>query len=222
MTMQLLRETADSLHALFTPKGAPEGIHVPHWHGTKDDYLAFEASIKDEKSPHVRRAMRDQLARYIVVSEDDAARHAETLGRLPAAAEALLETLELRGPGVHPVSKQEDAPEVVGRIDEADARRYVVKILRELRQALAHKDDVDLDALALKAALHLCSRSEQEQTEDAPPPAEMVEAIHTALTEEAAAFTAEKAAATEALGPFAVAHEDLGFCDARLQPAIAG
>jgi uncharacterized protein (DUF885 family) len=198
MTMQKLRGTADALHNL-----APEGIHVPHWHGTKADRDKLAADIKASKNPFEKKAMREYHDRFLVLDEGDAAKHEAIVARLPAAADRLIEQLGLRGPGVHPVPAQDGQPEVLGVIAEADAKRYIIKTLRELRQKVGNKATVDLTALAAKVAEHLGVES--------------VEAISEELSNELAAFTLERDAAKEMLGGHAQCHEDLGFIDARLQ-----
>lgn len=208
MTIERLRKHCDALHAL-----SPEGIHIPHWHGTKADYDQLAADMKAEKSPFARKAMRDYMARFLVVTEDDAAKHADVAGRLVTEADKLIDAINLRGPGVHPVPAGEDedgkkTPEVIGVIAEADARRYIIKSFRELRQAIGNGGAVNVPSVAEKIAEHLGSKD--------------VEAIGQAVELEVAAFTAERDAAKERLGAHASAHEDIGFIDARLQPAFTG
>lgn len=200
MTMKKLRDNADALHSL-----APEGIHVPHWHGTKADRDKFAAEIQAEKNPFMKKAMREVHARFLVIDDKDAAKHAAVVARLPDAAERLVDALGLRGPGVHPVPAQEGNPEVIGGIAEADAKRYLVKCFRELRQKVGNKAPVDVVALAEKVAEHLGVKGGD------------VASIAEELALELSAFTAEHDAAKEAIGGHAQCHEDLGFIDARLQ-----
>jgi len=204
--MQRLRKTADDLHASFTPKGQVEGKHVPHWHGTKADFDGLVAEMNAEKSPFARRAMRDQLARFLIVKDDDAAKHADIVARLPAAAEALLQALDLHGPGVHPRPATEDEDEVIGKIAGDDARRFIVKTFREVRQKIGNRSTVDVDAVATKMAEHLGVSD--------------LEPLKAALEAEVAEFTAERDAALAEHGVHAACHEDLGFLDARLQQRV--
>jgi len=201
MTMQKLRGTADSLHNL-----APEGIHVPHWHGTTADRENFAAEIKAEKNPFTKKAMREYYDRFLVIDDKDAAKHEAIVARLPAAANRLIAAIGLTGPGVHPVPAQNGEPEVLGVIAEADARRYVIKCLRELRQKIGNKSPIDAEALTARIAEHLGVDG-----------ADSLGAIAEEVANEIATFTAERDAAKQELGGHAQCHEDLGFIDARLQ-----
>lgn len=186
MSINNLKSAADSLHSL-----TPEGRHVPHRYGTAAEKAELAKLVLSETDSAVRAVRREQLSRFIVVSDEHAAKHAETLARKISSANALIELLGLRGPGQ------------AGVIAEADARRYLVKTFREVRHQIAARSVVDLDALSVSVAEHLGATN--------------VDAVKAALTAEHNTFQGEHAAALAALGEYHVFHEDIGYHDVRLQ-----
>ncbi len=181
-----LKASAKSLHGL-----TPEGRHVPHRFGTAADKAALRKVHKNETDSAVRAVRAEQVSKFIVVSDEHAERHAVTLERKTAAADALIDALGLRGKGKP------------GVIAEADARRYLVKVYRELRHQIAVGATVDMKALSEAVAEHLGTENKG--------------VVISALSTERSLFTAEHAAAKEELGEHHIFHEDIGFVDARLQ-----
>lgn len=186
MTIQRLQSSSSALNGL-----TPEGRHIPHRYGSASEKAALKAVADGETDSAVRMVRKEQLSKFIVVTDSHAAQHAATLERKVSAADALIDTLDLRGPGEP------------GVIAEADARRYLVKTFREVRHQLAAGSEVDLDALAQAVAEHLGTES--------------VTDVHAALQAEHDAFSSEHAAAKTDLGAHHVFHEDIGFFDSRLQ-----
>lgn len=186
MTIQNLQAAASSLHSL-----TPEGRHVPHRYGSAADKAALKKVADEETDSAVRAVRRDQLGKFVVVSPDQAAAMTATMARKIFAANSLIDTLGLVGPGKP------------GVIAEADARRFLVKTFREIRHQIAARSSIELQKLAELVAEHLGT--------------ENVSACLAAVTAENDAFKAEHAAATTALGEHHVFHEDVGFVDVRLQ-----
>lgn len=126
--------------------------------------------------------------------------------RMFDASNALISELGLKG-----ASKP-------GLIAESDARRYLVKTLRELRHAIAAKATVDLSALTEKVADHLGQYS--EKTDEAGRVTPVVtpanaKAVMAFLTKEADEFSEHAEATKKEIGEHAAFHEDLGFHDVR-------
>lgn len=186
MSIDLLKSASAALTSL-----TPEGRHIPHRYGSAADKAALKATADSETDSAVRMVRREQLSKFIVVSDEHAAKHHATLARKTKSADALIEALGLRGRGKP------------GVIAEADARRYLVKTFRETRHQLAAGSEVDLTALSEKVAEHLGATN--------------TTAVLAAVTAEHDAFAAEHAAAVEELGAHHVFHEDIGFLDSRLQ-----
>lgn len=186
MTIENLKAAASSIHNL-----TPEGRHIPHRYGSAADKAELQTVADAETDSAVRAVRREQLAKFIVVSADDAAAHAGTMVRKISAANGLLSTLGISGRGKP------------GVIAEGDARRFLIKTFREVRHQIAARASVDLQSLAAAVAEHLGTTN--------------VTACLAAVTAENDAFTAEHRAATKALGGHHVFHEDIGFIDARLQ-----
>lgn len=201
MSIDRLKSSSHALHSL-----TPEGRHVPHRYGSATDKAALKAVADAETDAAVRMVRREQLSKFVVVSAEHAPRHADTLERKLSAADALIAALGLSGSG---------RP---GVIAEADARRYLVKVFRELRHKIAAGSPVDLAALSESVSDHLRSREADhlgvEAEEQADP---NLPTILAALTAEHDAFSAEHSAAKEELGVDHIFHEDIGFIDARLQ-----
>lgn len=186
MTIENLKAAAASVQNL-----TPEGRHIPHRYGSASDKEALKKVAEGETDSAVRAVRREQLAKFIVVSPEQAAKHAATMGRKLSQANNLIDTLKLVGPGK------------AGVIAEGDARRYLIKTFREIRHQIAARSSIDLQALAETVAEHLGT--------------ENVTAVLAAVTAENNTFKAEHEAATKELGDFHVFHEDIGFHDARLQ-----
>lgn len=186
MTTENLKAAAASVQNL-----TPEGRHIPHRYGSAEDKVALKKVAEGETDSAVRAVRREQLAKFIVVSPEQAAAHAATMLRKLSQANGLISTLGLTGAGKP------------GVIAEADARRYLVKTFREIRHQIAARSSIDLQELAKKVAEHLGT--------------ENVTAVLAAVTAENDTFKAEHAASTKELGEFHVFHEDIGFHDARLQ-----
>lgn len=89
-------------------------------------------------------------------------------------------------------------------IHPRDAIRYVVKTLRELRQAIGLGGTVDVQAVALAVAEHLGGADE--------------DVIFEAINAEAVTFAKEAEEALKLLGGYGVFHEDHGYLDRRQLP----
>lgn len=118
--------------------------------------------------------------------------------RMHKASDELVRALGLHGKGK------------TGAPAERDARRYLVKTLREVRHQVALKAPVNVAATAKSVAEHLGEYDGDGNLKSAAD----LQAITAFVKTELDLFTAEAEKAKE-LGEHAKFHEDLGFIDGR-------